>query len=414
MSWFENGGQPAPKGWWDGIGETVRGVGNGLQTTFQNPLFQAGLGLATGGPQGMHQGIQNAQNFQQQRQQQQMQPLKMDLLRAQAQKAQREAQMGPDRYGKDIKLFTDDQGRSWGVQAGANGELKYHLLAPNGGQGQTPQPSQASTVPQLQSPGVPQPQASALSPFRGVKQVGDELIDMATGRPVRQAGDALRGGSYATEEGKALIADIKARDESIQSSRSKMPRLEIMSQLIESPEIYQGTGGNAVLELKKAASALGMDVAGVSGAEAIRSIGNQFALQLRNPAGGEGMPGALSDSDRNFLVQSTPNLSNTRDGNRLLVKTMIDLERHKMRENAEAQRFLRLHKSSSGLSEHMDQWAARNPALSKETRDAISRSTGVQYGARSGPASGPTVEGKQPGRLDQAPASSGWSIKREP
>lgn len=88
MTWFENGGQPAPDNWFTRLGDYA-------QNTFQNPLVQAGIGLATGGPQGMHQGIQNAQNFAQQRQQQQMMPLKMDLLKSQVQAAGREAEMHP-------------------------------------------------------------------------------------------------------------------------------------------------------------------------------------------------------------------------------------------------------------------------------------------------------------------------------
>ena len=251
--------------------------------------------------------------------------------------------------------------------------------------------------PQGQSPGP-------LTPFRGVKQIGKHLVDQGSGRIVGDVEESIRSGSFATEEGKAIIANLKERDEAIQASRSKMPRLELMSRLIDSPAVYQGTGGNAVLQLKKAAQAFGIDVGDVSGAEAIRAIGNQFALQLRNPAGGEGMPGALSDSDRTFLVQSTPNLENTREGNRFIIRAMIDLERHKMRENAEAQRYLRKGRTSAGLTEHMDQWAERNSAFSKETREAITRLTGVQWGERSGPASGPTVQDKQGGRLNHPPS----------
>jgi hypothetical protein len=315
------------------------------------------------------------------------------LAQAQAQKAQREAAEEGDNYGREIKPYQTGDGKIWGIQAGSRGNTIFHnlsepgsppIVVPRGGR------APSGGAPGPQSGGAPSPlSGQSLVPFSPNKVVGDQVFNPGRGTFADGASGALRGGAYATEEGKAVMADIKSRDEAIQASRSKMPRLEIMSKLIDSPEIYQGTGGNAVLELRKAAQTFGIDVSGVPGAEAIRAIGNQFALQLRNPAGGEGMPGALSDSDRNFLVQSTPNLGNTRDGNRLLVRTMIDLERHKINENAEASRYLREHKSSAGLTEHMEKWAQRNPALSRETRSAITRATGVQYGVQSGPPAGP-------------------------
>ncbi len=193
--------------------------------------------------------------------------------------------------------------------------------------------------------------------------------------------------------------------QSIQVSRSKLPRLEIMEQLIGRPDVYQGTGGNAVLELKKAAQAFGIDVGDLSGSEAVRMISNQFALALRNPAGGEGMPGALSDRDLAFLISSTPGLTNTRQGNQLMVRIMIELEKHKMRENSEAARFLQQRKSSAGLAEHMQAWAERNPSLTKQTRDRITGLTGVQYGAQSGPATGPAAPKQFNGRLNEPGAS---------
>lgn len=54
-------------------------------------------------------------------------------------------------------------------------------------------------------------------------------------------------------------------------------------------------------------------------AEAARALTNQFALELRNPSGGAGMPGALSDKDREFLLQATANISNTPPSNKLII-----------------------------------------------------------------------------------------------
>lgn len=55
--------------------------------------------------------------------------------------------------------------------------------------------------------------------------------------------------------------------------------------------------------------------------QAAQALFNEMALELRNPSGGAGMPGALSDKDREFLVSMVPNLSNTPEGNQMLMET---------------------------------------------------------------------------------------------
>lgn len=353
----------------------------------------------------------------------QMQPHQIQLLEAQRMKALREASESGSGFGKEIKPYQTKDGRIWGVQASGNGGRMMHDLSnpnsqpiyipagrpmppgspPSMGQ-QPPMPQGgASSGPQA----MPQPQAGPsptgpLTPFTPRKIVGKGVFNPGTGGfDEVDVSDMLRGGEFAKKEADAVVKDIKDREEATQASRSKMPRLELLATLIDNPSVYQGTGAGAVLEFKRAAQGLGFDVEGVPASEAVRMIGNQFILALRNPAGGEGMPGAMSDGDRTFLSQSSVRLENTRDGNKLAVRAMIDLERFKMKENAEAQRYIRQRNSSAGLTEHMDAWAQKNPAISKQTRDLISRATGVQYGVRSGPVEGPRVTDKMGGRVGE-------------
>lgn len=325
------------------------------------------------------------------------------LKQANASKAQREAAQGPERYGKDIKLFVDAEGRTWGVQAGGNGELKYHRMdvpgqtgtaPPSGGQsGATPNTGAGPAADSGSSP-TTVPQSQPLTPSRGVFQSGNQLRDKSTGRVVDSVDDAIRGEVYTKETTKAVVEDIGKRAAGIQASRDKLPRLQVMSDLVGRPDVYQGTGADAVLEFKKGAKALGFNVDGIPASEAIRSIGNQVALQLRNPAGGEGMPGALSDSDRQFLVQSTASLTNTQQGNQLILRVASEMEQYKIAQHNAAVQYLDKHKSQVGLSDYLQLWADKNPALSQGTRDMISKVTGVKYGAS--PA-----------------ANNGWSITKE-
>lgn len=94
-------------------------------------------------------------------------------------------------------------------------------------------------------------------------------------------------------------------------------------------QTYTGAGGEQSLQVKKAlksaGDSIGVDTSSLDGAigagEAARALGNEMALQLRNTGQGGGMPGSLSNSDRDFLVDQIPNLSTTPEGRRLIVAT---------------------------------------------------------------------------------------------
>lgn len=80
-------------------------------------------------------------------------------------------------------------------------------------------------------------------------------------------------------------------------------------------------------DMASAARSLGLNVdeTKLGTQEAIQALSNEIALTLRNPSGGAGMPGALSDKDREFLVSMVPGLGNTEQGNRVIVQTAIKL-----------------------------------------------------------------------------------------
>lgn len=81
-------------------------------------------------------------------------------------------------------------------------------------------------------------------------------------------------------------------------------------------QVNTGKFAGTITDLKAAAKAGGIDLNAmgirddVAPAQATRQISNMLALELRNPAGGAGMPGAMSDKDREFLQQSIPSIEN--------------------------------------------------------------------------------------------------------
>jgi hypothetical protein len=123
-------------------------------------------------------------------------------------------------------------------------------------------------------------------------------------------------------------------------------------------QVNTGAFAETRINLGRAASFLGFsDGAEVSAAEAAASIANRLALALRNPAGGEGMPGAMSDADRNFLVSTIPSIQNSPNGWRQMIEIRRRLATAAQEQAEEAERFMREGGRSRDLPGHMAEWA---------------------------------------------------------
>lgn len=169
-----------------------------------------------------------------------------------------------------------------------------------------------------------------------------------------------------TEFGKALgkqqgetYADLMKSDAMASSNLNKLSRLESLLQ-------SSGNTGKltpAVVELKAAAESLGFKVdPRLPFQQAAQALSNEIALGLRNPAGGAGMPGALSDRDREFLQNMVPNLAKTPEGNRMLIQTMKKLAQRE-KEIAKLAREYRKKtgRFDEGFYDALAEYSAKNP-----------------------------------------------------
>lgn len=107
-----------------------------------------------------------------------------------------------------------------------------------------------------------------------------------------------------------------------QTAPARIAQLQQLGQLLD------GFNGNRLsptgIELARFAASMGLPINPHTGnQEAATAIANQMALQLRDPSQGGGMPGAMSDADRNFLVQSIPGLTQTDQGRRALINNQV-------------------------------------------------------------------------------------------
>lgn len=128
------------------------------------------------------------------------------------------------------------------------------------------------------------------------------------------------GQAFGKGEGEA--ASALANDVGNAAS-SQLQQLDAMKQAVsELQAAGQNPGALAGLQTKATQLMQGLNLdpkalglpANAGPAELISAISNKLALEARNPAGGAGMPGAMSDADRNFLAQTVPNLGDTPQG----------------------------------------------------------------------------------------------------
>ena len=76
------------------------------------------------------------------------------------------------------------------------------------------------------------------------------------------------------------------------------------------------------MQIAAYAQALGLPVdPKLPNKQAAEALTGQIALELRNPSGGAGMPGALSDNDLKFLRSMTPGLAQTTEGRAMIIET---------------------------------------------------------------------------------------------
>jgi hypothetical protein len=155
-----------------------------------------------------------------------------------------------------------------------------------------------------------------------------------------------------------MYADIQ---KSGTAAAGKIARYDRLGTLLDG--IQTGKLTPAAAEIAAVAESVGIKIDSKLGAkQAADALSKELALQLRNPAGGAGMPGAMSDADRQFLQRMTPDLSTTPEGRRL----MLDTSRKLAQRERDVARLARDYRKESGqldegFFDELDRWSAENP-----------------------------------------------------
>lgn len=125
-------------------------------------------------------------------------------------------------------------------------------------------------------------------------------------------------------QGELVIKDHQTAQQAAQNARSGMANLDRLGTLLEQVNTNKFQGSTQ--QLKASAKAMGVDLDAmgigdnVGVAQAAQALSQQMALQLRDPSAGGGMPGAMSDADRQFLTQMVPSITNDPNANKLMIE----------------------------------------------------------------------------------------------
>jgi len=170
------------------------------------------------------------------------------------------------------------------------------------------------------------------------------------------------------------VDSMKARTTAFRSSSDVKLKTNQMRELLDS-----GLQTGALAKLSKGAKSFvqsifpDADIKGLAEAEVFNALSNQLALLIRNPDSGMGLPGATSNRDLKFLIDSVPNLENSVEGNKLLLDVydkMYQLQADVMKEQ---QRILKANKGVPplDLEEQLASYVENNFKLDDEFKQKL-------------------------------------------
>ncbi len=214
-------------------------------------------------------------------------------------------------------------------------------------------------------------------------------------------------GAFEKELGKNMASQYQDIESAAIAANSQNAMLSRMEQLASG--LDTGTGAGAMLALKKFGSAaFGLELQSVSDAEALNALGNKLALELRNPAGGAGMPGAMSDKDREFLVSSVPGLSKTPGGNLELIGYMQKVNQRSIEVAQMAREWVSKNKSlGPEFNIALQAWANENPIFPETTSIQTPDAGGMIQSAIAQPQGNPSLlRRNQPAEMEAMTATN--------
>lgn len=209
----------------------------------------------------------------------------------------------------------------------------------------------------------PQERANAMAAFqeqarrtRGFTEGGG----FAAGPSANESAQAAERKAQAEAVGKDVAATRKSIMDAGLSASSKIGKLQQLGQLLS--DVDGGKLTPLGTTIASAANSFGIKLdPKLANKEAAAALANEMALELRNPSGGAGMPGALSDKDREFLQSMTPSMAQSAKGRKMLIDARIALYQREQQMAEFARRYEdKYGRLDNGFFNQMQAWSNAN------------------------------------------------------
>ena len=166
------------------------------------------------------------------------------------------------------------------------------------------------------------------------------------------------------------------------NARTQIRDVMLLQQLI-GEGIDTGYGTELMMSVRNVSGSLGFEVDSIADQELFGAITKRMALALRNPAGGAGMPGSMSDSDREYLNAMIAGLEKTEGGNAIMLKVMEAQLRRDMKLGEMADEWMDKNGTYKGFRQEAQAYSDANPmfeSLNAEADALIARNNAAKEG----------------------------------
>lgn len=196
---------------------------------------------------------------------------------------------------------------------------------------------------------------------RGTVAAQAPRVGVPTGMSPEQESDVAARKESKVLDAKAASEMYSNMQKQSASAPAKIAKLERIQNLLK--DYDGGKMAEAGFQLARFGTSLGIKIdPALPNKEAAVALSNEISLQLRNTGEGGGMPGALSDADREFLRTMAPQLGQTSDGRKQLIESHVKL----MEREQKVARMANQYKMKHGVVDanfftQLQDWTNRNP-----------------------------------------------------
>lgn len=211
--------------------------------------------------------------------------------------------------------------------------------------------------------------------------------------------------TYDQTVGKATAEQFVELQKTGRDAIGQKNRIQVMQRLVDNPEFYSGFGGNIKKQADQLLAGFGIKAADAARPEEVfEKLSNEFIL---DKAGGS-LGAQISNSDRDFMRDTAPNLANTREGNKALLYIADKIADRQMLIAKLARDYAKQNNGriDAGFEEELRRFSEENPMFAQED---IARITGL---AQQGQAQRSQQGQPQQGQQGQNRTKSGvtWSV----